>query len=114
METLVCAGHHARIEAGENWLWDDRDRVILMGTDLDSGGVLVPVGWKVESSIGRSEFVVECETPSGQPADPVRFLIDPEREGPLIKFLLDQKFGGTTSSDPATDATPDEPTPPRT
>jgi len=39
----LCTEHHLRLSAGEGCEWIDEDRVLVVGTDLDSGGIWFPL-----------------------------------------------------------------------
>src|SRR5687768_126187 len=74
-EAPICDEHMRLIEGGAPWRWDDDERVILMGDDLDSGGALVIGDWQFVESLGDSELILNCSTPSGQPHEPLRFIM---------------------------------------
>lgn len=75
-ETLLCDHHKQLIDAGAAWRWDDDERCILMGDDLDSDGSLILEGWSFTETIGpNSVLSLDCTTPSGKPHEPVKFII---------------------------------------
>lgn len=71
-EAVACDEHRDRIENGEKWVWNDEDRCILMGADLDAGGAVVLGDWQLVEQLGLSELVVQRRTPSGVPLEPLR------------------------------------------
>lgn len=86
-EATICAEHHAEIQAGLPWAWNEEEGVVFVGGDLDSGDVLVPTGWTLRETVGRRELVVVCETPDGKPHDSVTFLVTKEGLQKLDRLL---------------------------
>lgn len=95
LETVVCEFHHGEIEDGQPWQWDDQDSVVLMGIDLDGGGALVPVDWKITHDLGGAEVVIQCHTPSGEYHGPVRLRIPEQHFGDWARFLTSIEMGKT-------------------
>lgn len=73
-EAPVCDEHAQLLRAGAPWRWDDDERCILMGADLDSGGALLLGEWEFVETVG-SELILSCTTPSGMAHEPVRFIL---------------------------------------
>jgi hypothetical protein len=87
-DVLLCDEHHYRLTDGERCSWIAEDRALVVGEDLDSGGHLVPAGeWSIQAALGRTEVTLEVETPSGKPAEPVKFLVPQASLPKWLDFL---------------------------